>query len=136
MSTSTTSTIEIRPGQPEDASTIAEFQIVMARESENLELDPAVVDRGGRAVFDDPRKGQYFIAVDGDKPVGCLHVAPEARRRGVFRSLYRHLEDMVKASDDLRGLRLYVDKRNHRDCQTYEAMGMDGEHYHLYEWLP
>jgi ribosomal protein S18 acetylase RimI-like enzyme len=42
---------------------------------------------------------------------------------------------MVEESKDLRGLRLYVDKSNANAQKVYEALGMSGEHYHLYEWL-
>ena len=35
----------------------------------------------------------------------------------------------------LRGLRLYVDKTNTRAQKVYENLGMNGEHYHLYEWM-
>jgi hypothetical protein len=33
------------------------------------------------------------------------------------------------------GLRLYVETNNARAMQTYEAMGMNSEHYTMYEWL-
>jgi hypothetical protein len=33
------------------------------------------------------------------------------------------------------GLRLYVDKKNEKGIKTYEAMGMDGSHYTVYEWM-
>ena len=149
------STIEIRPGRREDADTIADFQIRMALESEGLELDRATVARGVQAVFDDPAKGTYWIACEGEKPVGVLlaipewsdwrnatvlwihslYVVPEARRRGVFKALYENLKAQVETSPDLAGLRLYVDKANHHAQGAYEALGMTREHYHLYEWL-
>jgi hypothetical protein len=33
------------------------------------------------------------------------------------------------------GLRLYVDKTNTAAQKTYAAMGMDGSHYTVYEWM-
>ena len=144
-----------RRERPEDAETIVEFQVQMAKETEGLELDRAVVQLGVSAVFENPTRGRYWVAAESGRILGCLltlpewsdwrngnvmwihsvFVIPDARGRGVFRAMYRHLEQMVRDSDELRGLRLYVDKRNQRACRAYEAMGMDGDHYHLYEWL-
>jgi hypothetical protein len=42
---------------------------------------------------------------------------------------------MVEADASLGGLRLYVDKRNISAQIVYESLGMNGEHYQLYEWL-
>lgn len=147
--------IKIRPGLLFDIDTIADFQVKMAQETENLKLDPAVVNLGVTAVMDDPSKGKYWLAeVDGEV-VGCLltvpewsdwrngtvlwihsvYVQPSFRQHGVYKSLYAHLKEMVLTSPDLRGLRLYVDKTNQKAQKVYEVLGMSGEHYHLYEWL-
>jgi ribosomal protein S18 acetylase RimI-like enzyme len=134
---------------------IADFQVAMAWESEQLRLDPPTVFKGVSAVFDDPAKGKYWLAEVGGEVVGCLltipewsdwrngtilwihsvYVHPDHRQRGVYRQLYTHLREMVEASGDLRGLRLYVEKSNTRAQAVYEKLGMSGEHYHLYEWL-
>jgi GNAT superfamily N-acetyltransferase len=147
--------ISIRPGLLFDVSTIADFQVRMARETESLDLDPAVVELGVSAVFDDPGKGKYWLAEMGGEVVGCLltvpewsdwrngtvlwihsvYVVPTARGQGVYRALYRHLVEMVQSAPELRGLRLYVDKQNHAAQQVYTTLGMSSEHYHLYEWL-
>jgi GNAT superfamily N-acetyltransferase len=147
--------IEIRPGLLFDIPTIADFQIKMAIESENLKLDPPTVSLGVSAVFDDPSKGKYWLAEVRGEVVGCLltipewsdwrngtvlwihsvYVRPEYRKNGVFKKLYLHLKKLVEDSKDLRGLRLYVDKGNSLAQIVYENLGMSGEHYHLYEWL-
>ncbi len=147
--------ILIRPGLLFDIPVIAESQVAMAFETENLKLDPPTVDKGVAAVFDDPSKGKYWLAEVDGKVVGCLltvpewsdwrngtvlwihsvYVHPDFRKHGVYKKLYLHLKKMVEESPDLRGLRLYVDKTNERAQKVYEALGMSGEHYHLYEWL-
>ena len=149
------STIQIRHARPDDAATIAAFQVRMARESEGLELDPATVRQGVQAVFGDPAKGRYWVAEDEGRVIACLltipewsdwrnatvlwihslYVVPEARRRGVFRALFLTLKRQVEASPELAGLRLYVEKGNALARQAYEALGMTAEHYDLYEWL-
>ncbi|MBL7222425.1 MAG: GNAT family N-acetyltransferase [Candidatus Brocadiae bacterium] len=147
--------LRVRDARSDDAATIADFQIRMARESEGMALDPPTVEAGVRAVFDDPTKGRYLVAEQDGRVVGCtltvpewsdwrnatvlwihsLYVVPEARRRGAFRALYVHLKRIVEQSPDLAGLRLYVDKSNRVAQQVYDAMGMTCEHYDLYEWM-
>ncbi len=149
------STTSIRAGRPSDAATIVEFQLHMAAETEHLQLDGTVVAKGVQAVFDDPAKGQYWLAEVDGQVAACLLTVPEwsdwrngtvlwihslyvrrrFRRRGVFQSLYRHLRQMVEQDESLKGLRLYVSKDNVIATQTYEAMGMSGRRYQTYEWL-
>ncbi|HUT37169.1 MAG TPA: GNAT family N-acetyltransferase [Planctomycetota bacterium] len=145
----------VRRARREDASTLVEFQLRLARESEGLELDRATVARGVEAVFADAAKGCYWVAEEAGRVVGSLltipewsdwrnatvlwlhsvYIVPEARRRGIFRRLYLTLKAMVESSAEFAGLRLCVDRRNRAAQQVYEALGMSREHYHLYEWL-
>jgi GNAT superfamily N-acetyltransferase len=147
--------IRIRPAREADAETIVDFQIRMARETEDLHLDAATASEGVRAVFAEPARGRYWLAeVDGQVAaclltvpewsdwrngtvlwIHSLYVRPEFRRRGIFARLYGHLREMVEADTALKGLRLYVDRTNAAARKAYEAMGMDGEHYQTYEWL-
>jgi len=146
---------EIRAASSGDAATLVELQIRMARETEDLELDRDTVTRGVAAVFADPAKGSYWIAERGGRIVGCLlttfewsdwrngtvlwiqsvYVLPEERGRGVYRALYDHLRRRVEADPGLKGLRLYVDRRNAAAQRVYERLGMSREHYDLFEWL-
>ena len=151
------SPIRLRPARHDDAAFIAECQIAMALETEDLRLDPEVVRRGVAGVFERPEQGAYWLAElpDLDRPAGCLltlyewsdwrngtvlwihsvYVAPHARRRGVFRGIYTYLKNKVEADADLKGLRLYVDRRNESACEVYTRLGMSDEHYRLFEWL-
>lgn len=147
--------VEIRPAIPGDAEAIVDFQIRMAHETEELELEPEVVTRGVRAVLDDSTKGRYWVADSGGHLVGSLlttyewsdwrngtvlwvqsvYVVPALRGRGIYRRLYEHLRDQVLASPDLRGIRLYVDRRNLAAQRVYERLGMSREHYEMFEWM-
>ena len=147
--------ITIRRGRPEDLETIVSFQLRMALETEGLMLDRDTVIQGVRAVFEDPSKGEYWVADRDGQIVGGLltvpewsdwrngtvlwihsvYVVPKMRQQGVFKRLYMTLKKRVETSSDLCGLRLYVDKQNGGAQKVYEAMGMDGAHYRLYEWL-
>ncbi|MFL6258532.1 MAG: GNAT family N-acetyltransferase [Thermoanaerobaculia bacterium] len=147
--------LSIRPGEPRDAAAIVDFQLRMARETEELGLDPETLRRGVEAVFADPAKGRYWIAQRGTETVGCLlttfewsdwrngvilwiqsvYVIPEERGRGVYRALYERVRRQVDESPELKGIRLYVEKRNAAAQRVYERLGMSREHYDLFEWL-
>jgi ribosomal protein S18 acetylase RimI-like enzyme len=63
-------------------------------------------------------------------------VLPAARGKGAYGALYRHVQALVKQNPtQYRGLRLYVDKTNQAAQQVYEKLGMNGEHYQLFEWM-
>lgn len=147
--------VTVRRARPEDAATLVDYQMRLAHESEGLSLDQETVTRGVGAVFADPSKGSYWVAEEDGGIVGVLltipewsdwrnatvlwihslYVVPEARRRGVFKAMYQTLREQVARSEELAGLRLFVDKANERAIEVYEALGMTREHYHLYEWL-
>ncbi len=147
--------LEIRAASPLDADAIVDFQLRMARETESLELDRDTVTRGVAAVFADPSKGSYWVAERDGRIAGCLlstfewsdwrdgtvlwiqsvYVPPEERGQGVYRALYEYLKRRVEADAGLKGIRLYVDRRNAAAQRVYERLGMSREHYDLFEWL-
>ncbi|MGK7396029.1 MAG: GNAT family N-acetyltransferase [Candidatus Cyclobacteriaceae bacterium M3_2C_046] len=146
---------QVRVAQISDHKAIVAFQIKMAWETENLELDPGVVFKGVKAVFDDPAKGVYMIASQSNEVVGVmlltpewsdwrngqvlwiqsLYVLPEHRNQGIFKLFYQNLQDKVQNDPKLRGIRLYVDKTNQLAQEVYQKVGMDGNHYQLFEWM-
>jgi len=138
-----------------DAASIVEFQLAMARETETLELEREGCARGVEAVFARPELGEYYVAEQGGRVVASLlityewsdwrdglvwwiqsvYVAPEARRQGIYAGLYEHIKNIVRNDRRLRGLRLYVDERNRAAQQVYARLGMNGEHYRVFEWM-
>jgi GNAT superfamily N-acetyltransferase len=146
------STIVIRDAKISDAPMIADFNAAMALETENLKLDPPTVLAGVRAVFSDPSRGRYFVATMADKIVGQLlithewsdwrngdiwwiesvYVHPDHRRSGVFGTLYNHVRSIAQR-EHARGLRLYVERENHRAQNTYKMLGMNLTHYLVME---
>ena len=145
--------LTIRLATPADLDFLADANAAMAVETESKQLDRAVLERGIRAVFDEPRRGVYHIAERDGVRAGCLlvtyewsdwrcgdwwwiqsvYVTPEARRHGVFRALYAHLETAARATEGVVGLRLYVEWENTRAQQTYASLGMSQLHYHMYQ---
>ncbi|MCF8109307.1 MAG: GNAT family N-acetyltransferase, partial [Desulfohalobiaceae bacterium] len=69
--------IRIREAQETDVSVLADFNRRMARETEDRELDPAVLTSGVQAVFTEPGRGFYLVAEITAAVVGCLLVTKE-----------------------------------------------------------
>jgi GNAT superfamily N-acetyltransferase len=148
--------INVRPAVLQDHALIVDFQQKMASETEDVTLNAEALSEGVRAALLDPVKGEYLIAETDEEPVGCLltvrewsdwrngeviwihslYVIPEVRRKGVFKQLYVHLRHMVETDDDLKGLRLYVHRDNTLAQSAYQSLGMDGDHYRMFEWMP
>lgn len=144
-----------RPAILADLPTIVAFQLAMAHETEDLELDEAVCTRGVQTVFDREELGQYFVAEQNAQVVASLlityewsdwrnglvwwiqsvYVTPAARQQGIYAGLYEHIKKLVQADETLRGIRLYVDERNKRAQAVYTRLGMNGEHYRVFEWM-
>src|SRR5438128_1174688 len=100
----------IRPATLDDADVIVEFNRRLAEESEGKALDLSLLRPGVEAGLADPNKGVYFVAEDDGVLVGqimitaewsdwrngwfwwiqSVYVCPDHRRRGVFRSLFKH----------------------------------------------
>jgi GNAT superfamily N-acetyltransferase len=145
----------IRQAKETDSASIVEFQIAMAWETEQLQLDEQTVRKGVAAVFKDEPKGIYYVAETAGKVVGSLlttyewsdwrngtvlwiqsvYVRPEFRKRSIFSRLYKHIQEKVVSNSDLRGIRLYADKTNISAHGVYEHLGMTAEHYQLFEWM-
>ncbi|MCI0496385.1 GNAT family N-acetyltransferase [candidate division KSB1 bacterium] len=147
------SAFEVKKALPQDATWIAQAQVLMANETENLQLNPEEVVTGVSFIFEHPDRGFYIIAKNEETdPVGCLlilkewsdwrngdvwwihsvYVAPDYRKNGVFRMMFGYVEDLARKSQ-VRGLRLYVDKSNVNAQRVYEKLGMKKDHYELFE---
>ena len=147
--------IRFREAQPADAPLIKQFQIWMARETEDVALDPPTVERGVDAVFRDPSLGRYYVAQSGDDILASLlitfewsdwrngvvwwiqsvYVREEHRGKRVYSGLYDFIRARVSDDPSIRGIRLYVDERNTAAQEVYRRLGMDGDHYKVFEWM-
>jgi GNAT superfamily N-acetyltransferase len=144
-----------RPAVPEDAPTIVDFQLLMARETEDVTLDPETCSLGVAAVFEKPSLGCYYVAEKNGRVIAStmityewsdwrngtvwwiqsVYVPPAERRQGVFTALYHYLRQQAESDPHIRGIRLYVDLRNTRAQQVYACLGMNGDHYSVFEWM-
>lgn len=147
--------IIIKEANIKETAIIADFQVKMALETESLKLVTKTVEKGVEAVFNNPALGKYYVAHDGEKVVASLlttyewsdwrnstvwwiqsvYVKPEFRRIGIFSKFYQYLKEAATQNPKVGGIRLYVDKSNLIAQKTYTRVGMNGEHYQLFEWL-
>lgn len=145
--------MKIRDATLADLGFIAAANTALASETEGQTLDPALLRPGIRAVLEDPALGRYYIAETGGQPVGQLmttyewsdwrngtflwiqsvYVLPSERGTGVFRALYRHLEELAGADPRICGVRLYVDRDNDRALAVYSRLGMHRSNYRIME---
>ena len=142
-----------REANENEYKVISGFQQKMALETENYHLDTDTVLKGVQAVFNDASKGKYYIVEDDGKVIASLlttyewsdwrnsfviwiqsvYVLPEYRKSGVFKLMYSEIKKIVAGNPDYSGIRLYVDKTNIKAHEVYKKVGMESEHYSLFE---
>ena len=142
----------IRPAIASDLEFIVSSNLALARETEDITLDSALLTEGVRTLLEQRAPGAYWMAERAGTAVGQLlitfewsdwrnrmiwwiqsvYVSPDARGGGVFRALYAHARQEAIAAGAA-GLRLYVDTTNARAQRVYAAMGMNGDHYRVFE---
>ncbi len=140
---------------PKDRDIVANFQVEMALETENMNLDEEVVKKGIDYLLENSHVGKYLVVKIKDEIVACtlclyewsdwrngnviwihsVYVKKSYRKQGIFKKIYNFLKDKVE-NGEFRGLRLYVDKSNVKAQKVYNSLGMSNKHYELYEWLP
>ena len=145
--------LRIRDAAPDDAPTIAEFNRLLALESEQKTLDPATLERGVRQALVRRELCRYFLAECGGRIVGqtmltyefsdwrsgvfwwiqSVYVVADYRGRGAFRALFEHIEALARATPEVCGLRLYVEEHNSPAIATYRRLGMAPSGHLLYE---
>lgn len=147
-----TQKIFIRNAKQSDISTLVDYNQALANETENIELNEKVLQSGIEKALK-LRGCHYFIAELDDKIVGqsmitgewsdwrngfmwwiqSVYVHPGFRKRGVFTSLLKYIEDLAKKKSEVKGLRLYVMKNNQGGINAYENLGMKNSGYVVYE---
>ena len=141
----------IRKATLNDSEAIQAFNIAMALETESKVLDKDRLQAGVAAAFEADGRGFYYLAEVAGRAVGQLlittewsdwrngdfwwiqsvYVHPDYRRRGVYRTLHNHVLAEARLRKDVCGLRLYVDKDNHRAQSVYASLEMRQARYDL-----
>ena len=147
--------MRVRLATPQDAPALVEFSAAMALETEQKELLPNVIGAGVRSLLGNPAAGFYVVAEEHRQVAGSLmitkewsdwrngtfwwiqsvYVRPEFRRQGVYKRLYRHVQELAANDPAVCGFRLYVERENGRAQATYQALGMKETRYLVFEEL-
>jgi len=142
----------VRAATPADLEALVSGNIALADESEHIRLDAETLREGIRALLESRAPGRYWVAELDGRVAGQLlvtfewsdwrnrmvwwiqsvYVVPDARGRGVLRALYDVARREALAAG-AGGLRLYVDTTNTRAMAVYTALGMNGDHYRVFE---
>ena len=146
-------TTSVRRATREDLTTIVEFNVAMAAESEHRRLDARGLTRGAEHLFDEPADGFYLMAeVDGTAAgslmvtyewsdwrngrfwwIQSVYVLPKFRRAAVYSKMPAWVRKAAISDEHACGIRLYVEKQNIGAQATYQSLGMVATHYDLYE---
>lgn len=127
----------------------------MAWETEKKQLAEVTIQNGVQRLMEKPEYGFYLIAEDSSAIAGTLmvttewsdwrdglfwwiqsvYVAPEFRRQGVYKAMYKKVQDLASENPDVCGFRLYVEKDNIIAQATYKTLGMTATDYLLFETI-
>jgi GNAT superfamily N-acetyltransferase len=144
--------IRIREAVKSDIPILVEFNQALAKETEDMQLNPETLSSGISNALD-RAECHYFIAELNGQIAGqtmityewsdwrngimwwiqSVFVSPEYRGKGVFRSLFHHVEQLAKNNPDVKALRLYVMHNNLPGKNTYTSLGMADSGYVVYE---
>ena len=144
--------MKISQATMDDAEEISTNNIRMAKETEELILDPVVSLDAVKNLINNPSKGFYLLAKKEGKIVGQLmitfewsdwrnttiwwiqsvYVLPAYRKQKVFFSLYQKSKQIAK-KQDIKMFRLYVYNQNKKAISTYESIGMKKKSYIIFE---
>jgi len=145
----------IRQAHAADAPAIAEFNRLMAFETEHKKLLPDVILAGVNAMIANPAHGFYLVAESEGEIVGSLMITTEwsdwrngviwwvqsvyivdtHRRQGIYRALYDEVKRLATLDLSVCGFRLYVEKDNVNAQATYRSLGMQETDYLMFEEL-
>lgn len=137
--------------KPTDADAIAAQNISLARESEDISLQPRTVLAGVKALLSDEKKGFYIIAEDDGIIIGqmmvtvewsdwrnkqiwwvqSVYVQQEYRKKRVFSRLLQYVKQKAR-TQNVAFLRLYVHKENKSALIVYERTGWTLDPYLFY----
>ena len=144
--------IIIREACESDLPSLVEYNVALAKETENLDLNKSTLRLGIQNSF--ALQGcLYFVAETEGNVVGqtmitsewsdwrngtiwwmqSVYVHPNYRKQGVFSKIFKHIETIAKNKLTIQSLRLYVMKNNQAGLKTYQNVGMNNSGYLVYE---
>ena len=146
------SEINIREAHKGDLAILVHNNQALAEETEALQLDTDVLREGIEQALK-REECHYFVAVIGEEVFGqtmityewsdwrngiiwwiqSVYVHPAHRKQGIFRALFKHIENLAKVNPQVKALRLYVMHNNNAGKETYQSLGMNDSGYIVFE---
>ena len=149
------SDFHIRLAEPRDLETLVTFNLALARETENRQLDRTLLQAGVESLLADSSKGFYVVMehLPTGRTIGQLlitfewsdwrnavfwwlqsvYVHKDWRRRGVFKQLYDYVLRKGKRQGNVAGIRLYVEQDNAVAQEVYTQAGLSAAPYKVFE---
>lgn len=144
--------ILVRKAEASHISTLIDYNRALADETENISLDIDILRQGITRALE-LNDCHYFVAQMDGKIVGqtmitpewsdwrngvmwwmqSVYVHPDYRKRGVFKSLFKHIESLAAKNPEVKGIRLYVMRDNQAGRSAYQNLGMNNSGYIVYE---
>jgi len=132
---------------------LVDFNIKMAKETENKILEEGKVTLGVNEVLTNPTLGYYVVAKNENEILGSLmitfewsdwrngmfwwiqsvFVEKEYRKKGVYKKMYSYIKQKAIDDPSCTGIRLYVENNNEIAQKVYENLGMKETYYKLFE---
>ena len=142
----------IRFATMEDASTIANNNIMLAEESEGMKISYDETLEGVKRIIENKNLGFYIVAEENGRIAGQLmityewsdwrakqiwwlqsiYVKKEWRKRGVMKKMIEKIFEMAMEKN-VALIRLYVHEKNEGAIKAYERAGMKRAPYIIYE---
>jgi|TARA_Y100000815_G_scaffold259090_1_gene269192 ribosomal protein S18 acetylase RimI-like enzyme len=144
--------IFVREAGQSDVSTLIEYNLSLANETESILLDKDILRLGIEKALE-LNDCRYLVAELNNKIVGqtmvtsewsdwrngviwwmqSVYVNPDYRKRGVFQSILKHIENLAEKIPEVKALRLYVMDDNQIAQRVYQNLGMNNSNYLVYE---
>lgn len=142
----------IRVATIEDTDIIVKYNILLAKETENIDLNVETVKKGVINLINDKSKGSYFLYVKDNVVIGqamityewsdwrnknfwwiqSVYVNKDNRNQKVFKNIFNYIISLAKDIDTC-GIKLYVDENNQMAQDVYNSLGLKSSHYNLFE---
>ena len=148
----------VREATLSDVAHLVKFNLAMAWETEKRRLDKQRLLAGITAIVECSTRGVYLVG-EVSRPNGkrevmsqllityewsdwrnghfwwiqSVYVHPEWRGQGVFRRMYQYVEQKAKSSEEVCGIRLYVEHKNTMALAVYERLGFSHTSYRILE---
>ena len=146
------SEINVREANRGNLAILVKNNQALAEETEDLLLDKDVLREGIEQALK-REESHYFVAVIGEKVIGqtmityewsdwrngiiwwiqSVYVHPAHRKQGVFRALFKYIENLAMINPQVKALRLYVMHNNNAGQGTYQSLGMNDSGYIVFE---